>query len=145
MRAARSFLGVSKTTPISGIISEINLLLPQSRAQIRMIRQYHRVLKMDNSRLTKRVYSWDKNLNDENIVSTWNSEIKAIFSQNNLAELFQSGLIFELKSTVTDMQQSMLLKQQSSVKVQCENMPKLRTFVKFKDFFSTPSYLTKPL
>ena len=24
-------------------------------------------------------------------------------------------------------------------------MPKLRTFVKFKDFFSTPSYLTKPL
>ena len=145
LRAARSFLGVPKTTPLSGIISEINLLLPQSRAQIRMIRQYHRVLKMDNSRLTKRIYSWDKKLNDENIVKTWNSEINAIFSQNNLDEMFQSGLIFDIKDTVTKLQNSMLLAQQSLVKVQCENMPKLRTFVKFKDFFSTPSYLTKPL
>ena len=97
---------------------------------------------MDNSRLTKRIYSWDKKLNDENIVKTWKSEIYAIFSQDNLDEMFQSGLIFDIKGTVTNIQNSMLLTQQSLVKVQCENMPKLRTFVKFKDFCSTPSYLT---
>ena len=108
LRAARSFLGVPKTTPISGMINEIKLLLPQSRAQIRMI--------MDNSRLRKRVYRLETNLNYENIVNDWNSEIKEILSQNNLTELLQSGLIFELKSTVTDTQNCMLLKQQSSVK-----------------------------
>ena len=62
LRAARSFLGVSKTTPIPGIISECNMLLPQYRTQIRMIRQYHRVIKMNSNRLTKKIFLWDKNL-----------------------------------------------------------------------------------
>ena len=39
----------------------------------------------------------------------------------------------------------MLVTQQSVGKHQCESMPKLRTFVKFKDFSNTPSYVTKPL
>ena len=43
------------------------------------------------------------------------------------------------------MQKSMLLAQQANIKVECQNKPKLRTFVKFKEFSRTPSYLTKPL
>ena len=39
----------------------------------------------------------------------------------------------------------MLNKQQVQIKTQCLNTPKLRTFVKFKDFFRTPTFLTKPL
>ena len=43
LRAARAFLGLAKTTPIPGIISEFNLLLPQYRNHIKMFRQYHRI------------------------------------------------------------------------------------------------------
>ena len=39
----------------------------------------------------------------------------------------------------------MLNRQQTQIKTQCLNSPKLRTFIKFKDFFSTPKFLTKPL
>ena len=45
LRAARSFLGVDKLTPIVEIISEFNLLSPQYRTPQIMVRQYHRVLK----------------------------------------------------------------------------------------------------
>lgn len=53
LRAARSFLGVNKTTTIVGIISEFNLLLPQYRSQLKMIRQYHRVLKLSDKNMAR--------------------------------------------------------------------------------------------
>ena len=49
LRAARSFLGVNKTTSIPGTISELNLILPQYRTQLKMVRQYHRVLKCNET------------------------------------------------------------------------------------------------
>ena len=39
LRAARSFLGVPKNSPIPGILSEMNQLLPQYRGHVRMVRQ----------------------------------------------------------------------------------------------------------
>ena len=60
LRAARSFLGVNKLTPIIGIISEMNLLLPQYKTQLKMIRQYHRVLKCSANIVSKHVVIWDK-------------------------------------------------------------------------------------
>ena len=145
LRAGRSFLGVSKTTPIPGIISELNLLLPQFRTQIRMVRQYHRIIKMQNERLTKKVFLWDKKLNEDNILNSWYSEVKTIFSANNLPETFESGAVFDLKLVVENLQSCMIQTQQTALKNECGNKPKLRTFVRFKDFSMTPSYLTKPL
>ena len=145
LRAARSFLGVSKTTPIPGIISECNLLLPQYRTQIRMIRQYHRVIKMNSNRLTKKIFLWDKKLNVENLLNTWHSEVKSIFAAGNMSDIYENETVFELKSVIEKLQNCMLLAQQADLKIECENKPKLRTFMKFKDFSRTPSYLTKPL
>ena len=145
LRAARAFLGVPKPTPIPGILSELNLLLPQYKTQVKMIRQYHRILKLPEGSLTKKVYLWDKNLNDKNLLTTWNSEIKSIFSANNLVGLFESGSIFDLKQTIGTIQKSMMLLQQRYLETQCHNKPKLRTFVTFKDFETTRSNIKKPL
>ena len=145
LRAARSFLGVNKTSPIPGILSEMNLLLPQYRAQLRMIRQYYRVLKSSDENMSRRIYLWDKSLNDQNTVTSWFSEIGLIFAENNMENIFQSGEIFYLKLVIANLQNSMLLRQQNSLKIKCSELPKLRTFILFKDFYSTPSYLTKCL
>ena len=61
LRATRSFLGVNKTTPIIGIISEFNLLLPQYRGQLKMVRQYHRVLKCSENIMAKTILFGTKN------------------------------------------------------------------------------------
>ena len=62
-----------------------------------------------------------------------------------MSDIYENGTVFELKVVIEKLQNCMLLVQQADSKLACENMPKLRTFVKFKDFSRTPSYLTKPL
>ena len=100
---------------------------------------------MNNSRLTKKIFLWDKKVNEENLLNTWHSEVKSIFVTNNMSTIYENANIFELKSVIEKLQNSMLIAQQSDIKIQCENKPKLRTFIKFKDFSNTPSYLTNPL
>ena len=145
LRAARSFLGVPKNSPIHGIISEMNLLLPQFKGQIRMIRQYHRVLKSSGENMSRKVFLWDKSQNEQSIVNTWYNEVKSIFVDNGLSEVFENGLVFDLKQTVDSLKSKMLQKQQNTLQAECSQKPKLRTFVKFKNFSDTPAYLTKPL
>ena len=60
LRAARCFLGLPKHATSAGVLAEISWLEPVYRAQIRMIRQYFRVLKMNDLRLTKKIHLWDK-------------------------------------------------------------------------------------
>ena len=49
VRAIRTFLGLPKNSCSSGV----TMLIPKFRTQISMIRQYHRVMKMSDNRLTK--------------------------------------------------------------------------------------------
>ena len=53
LKAARAYLGVPINTSIPGILSEISWMEPIFRTQIRMVRQYSRVLKMQSNRLTR--------------------------------------------------------------------------------------------
>ena len=105
LRAARAFLGLAKATPIPGILSEFNLLLPQYRNHTKMVRQYHRILKMSNDRLTRKVFNWDKLLTDR-VQTTWYSEVQNIFSLHNIENIFQSNLNFDLKSTLEKLQKA---------------------------------------
>ena len=128
-----------------GVLSEVDLLLPEYRTRVQMIRQYHRMVCMDDSRLTKRVYLWDKALNDREIVSTWSSEIKNIFQDCNLDLLYTVNCPFELKFIVSNVTSKFKQKQSEYLKTACSEKPKLRTFVLFKIFDETPSFILKSL
>ena len=93
-RAIRAFIGVPKNTCNVGLLSEVDLLLPQYRTNIQMVRQYHRILCMDNSMLTKQIYFWDRTLNDRNIIKTWSSEVKSIFDQCNILSIYTKIHLF---------------------------------------------------
>jgi hypothetical protein len=110
-----------------------------------MIRQYHRMLKLSDKNMARKIFIWDKNLNDQNQIQSWNSEVRTIFNDNGMLNIFESENIFVLKEIIEKLNKSMLKRQQAIVKDQCLTSPKLRTFVKFKDFFNTPTYITKPL
>ena len=110
-----------------------------------MVRQYHRLLKSSVHNVSKKVFDWDKNLNEQNVVISWYSDVKSIFDSCNLGQTFESGILFDLKSTVDHMKHQLIQIQQNILQIECAQKPKLRTFLKFKDFCTTPSYLTKPL
>ena len=145
LRAIRAFLGVPKNTCNVGVLSEVGLLLPQYRSNIQMVRHYHRMVNMDDSRLTKQIFLWDRSLNESKILSTWSSEVRSIFEKCNMSEIFDLSCSFQLKSLVADMQKHFTFLQNDFLAYECAQKPKLRTFIQFKDFQIEPAYISKPL
>ena len=88
LRAARCYLGLPKHATSAGVLAEISWPEPVYRAQIRMIRQYFRILKMDSNRLTKQIYLWDKSFFETLNVQTWSSEVRDILLNHNLNHIF---------------------------------------------------------
>ena len=137
----RAFLGVPRNATTPGVMSEVDWLLPKYRTQVKMLRQYHRLVK---SRL-KKIFQWDKELNSDSTIFSWSSEVKMIFDEWNLSDVYNSGDVFPLKCTIRKVKDLLFLKQQKNIENECRNMPKLRTFVQLKEFNALPAYITKPL
>ena len=145
LRAIRAFLGVPKNACNVGVLSEVDLLLPRYRTQIQIIRQYHRMICMDDSRLTKQIFLWDKEINERSLVSTLSKEVKIILSGCNFEDLFKGNSSFDIKNVVSDMKNQFKIFQNNYLSTECASKPKLRTFIKFKDFNETPVYILKTL
>ena len=43
-----------------GTLSEFNWLIPKYRTRLQMIRYFDRLLKMDENRLPRKIFKWDK-------------------------------------------------------------------------------------
>ena len=145
LRAIRAFLGVPKNAPNVGVLSEIGWLMPHFRTRLSMIRLYHRLINMDNQRLTKKIFLWDKTLNDRKLISTWYSELKSIFHKCDLDLLFNLGVNFDLKFTSKFMEEKLMEMQALELSEKCKQYPKLRTFILFKDFSKDAVFIKKPL
>ena len=100
---------------------------------------------MDENRLMRKIFNWDRQLNESNTISSWSNEVKSIFSECNMISFYDNTNPFAVKCTITKMHEIFLSKQHYYLKAECETKPKLRTFVKFKNFFGIPSYVLKPL
>ena len=50
------------------------------------------IVKMNDSRLTKKIYSWDIAFSEQHNVQTWASEIRDILLSHNLANYFDPGM-----------------------------------------------------
>ena len=145
LRAARAFLGAPKNAVKMAILSEIDWLLPKNRNRIRMIRHLHRMLRMTNDRLTKKVLMWDKMLNNTGVVSSWYSEVKQVLNDCNFQYIYETDSIFPLKQTIHAITNTLKTKQINEIKAECLTVPKLRTYILFKDFETQASFLSKPL
>ena len=145
LRATRAFLGLPKNATSFGLVSELDWLLPQYQTQIKMIRQFGRILRTPNHRLIYRVFKWDRHLNSSGAISTWSDEIRTILYDNDLAPLYDLQQIFPVKDVVSQLKSAMTIKQQNNVRIECEQKPKLRTFVTFKDYQNLPPHVGKPL
>ena len=53
--------------------------------------------------------------------------------------------MFNIKTTVEELKRSMLIKQKELLKTECTLKPKLRTFLRFKDFDTMPPHIGKAL
>ena len=146
LRAARFYLGLPKNAPIPAIIADIDWLEPVYNTQLKMIRQYHRMLKMEDTRLTKAIMLWDAKFSEKHgIFNTWTKEIRCIFNEYDLGYFAENMGLFQLKDTIGTLKSKMKIKQNADIKLKCSNKPQLRTYVKIKEFGQKPCFLQKPL
>ena len=145
LRAARCYLGLPKHATSAGVLAEISWPEPVYRARIRIIRQYFRVIKMCNTRLTKKIYIWDKSFFELLNIQTWSSEARDILLNHNLGHIFEPEVDFCPDSAITQLKNSMAIKQNIDLRNRCLDKPKLRNYVQLKDFYAKESYLTIPM
>ena len=101
---------------------------------------------MDNARLTKAIFLWDRELSFQNQnISTWSNEVKNIFQNFDLGYFAENIELFPIKETIKTLQSNMKIKQLIELETRCRKMPQLRTYIKFKNFNSKPALLVKPL
>ena len=94
LRAIRAYTGVPKNATRAGVLSEVDWTLPIFRTQVRIVRYYHRLIKMPPNRLCKQIFNWDKTLNTQN----WTNEVRNIFYKAGLSHVFESGNIFPIQT-----------------------------------------------
>ena len=104
-----------------------------------MVRQFCRVFNMENSRLTKKIISWDTKISEQFGFQTWYKEIKNIFETYNMTAIFERGV--DIKYIVDNLKHGMLVKQNVDLKIKCEDKPNFRTFISFKKIEITPTLL----
>ena len=120
-------------------------LLPEYRTRMRIIRQHHRVLKMDESWLTKKAYLWNRSMNNRNVISSWTNKVKNMFYSCGLHSVFDDEIIFPVKMTLENIKAKFKIDQADYLKNECMQQSKLRIFNKFKHFVSTPACVIKPM
>ena len=133
-RAMRFFLGVNRFTPTHAVIGDMGWDSDINRRKLNMLRLWNRLIQLDESRLSKKVFLWDYSICRNN----WTADVRKIFYEIGNQECFhnlsttnldeaKNNLFERLKNTWSE---SILLK------------PKLRTYILFKHEFCIEKYVT---
>ncbi len=136
-RAIRFFLGVHKFAPNLAINADMGWYMSVTRRKVEMLRYWNRLQSTNDDRLLKKVYKWDKSMCKRN----WSSEMKQIFNSLNLENCFIYGNNVNVDDCRKELHNQYCERWQRDVM----NIPKLRTFVEFKNTFQTEKYVTSIL
>ena len=136
LRACRYYLGVHRYAPIPGVMGDMGWIPNSVRRQVISCRLWNRLITMDDSRLTKKLFMLDLEAGGKftnfigSICDDYN--IDDCFSQRNTLDLkFIQGKAME--SYVDDWRQNVLSK------------PKLRTYKHFKTSYGVEQYVLSHL
>ena len=132
-KAIRYFLGVHKFAPLAGIEGEMGWTNCRQRRHECILKFWNRLIKMENSRLTKRVFLHDFSLKHNN----WSNNVCSILSDLDMQASFENMTVVDINLVREKLRNLAHVNWQLNV----ENKPKLRTYKMFKTNFETSSYL----
>lgn len=136
-RAIRFYLGVHRFAPNLAINADMGWLYSRTRRKVEMVRFWNRMHIMDDTRLTKKVFLWDKSICKRN----WNSEIKQIFSETQSLDSFVNQTSLDVRYVKRVLHENVCNDWLDEV----QKVPKLRTYVKFKREYCPEPYLKSVL
>ena len=128
----RLYLGVHRFTPTAGIYGDMGWLRPNFHRYISIIRFWNRCVKMDDERLTKKIFLWDLNTK-----RGWGEEVKSIFYALDIHDKFENFEVCDLDFV----NEKIRLSVENAWKIEIHSKPKLRTYVKFKNKYGSEHYV----
>ncbi len=137
LRACRYYIGVHRLAPIPGIQGDMGWLDCKSRWTQEAVRLYNRFIAMDNSRINKKIFLYDRQKSANN----WSKKFHKITDDLNLTVFCNNQSIIPL-----DLVKSRLW---DNFKVDwehhCATKPKLRTYVMHKKDVNVASHICSNL
>ena len=139
-RAMRAFLGVHRFTSVPGMSGDMVWQTPKHRRHIEILRLWLRFVQMDDHRLTKKVFMWDKKAGK----GSWFSDLKSILKECNLEHLLCDDplSIMGTSDIVKTARTKLESKQVSSWETDVEKQRKLRFYRLFKTDFKVEPFVT---
>ena len=136
-RALRYFLGVGRFAPTLALYGDTGWLPCKYRRWGNVLRYWNRLIKMDNSRLTKRVFEADYVLGTNN----WCNDVREIMEQLNIMDHYNNKTTVDLacaKRIITEHYGTTWSRE-------VQTLPKLRTYRTFKNTFKCEDYVMMDL
>ena len=134
-RALRFFLGVHRFAPNSAIQGDMGWCPSVYRRHLAMIQYWNRLIHMDDTRLTKKVFLQEYHSSN---LSTWCTEVKSLLNQAEMDDIYENGLPCDLSLFKPRFAAITNLEWQNGVHAK----PKLRTYKMFKTDLHVEPYLT---
>ena len=147
-RAARFFLGVTKSTPNAAIQGELAWTTPVENQWVTIGRQWCRLLNMPNLRLTKRIFIWAKSQN-----KNWITYVKRQLQKLDMHHISDVNATADSVHTLALLRDKM---HEITIRDWCSELNrenakrgaggnKLRTYRNFKTEYEAETYLQKPI
>lgn len=130
------FFGVHKFAPILAIQGDMGWVPGVVQRKCEMIRLWNRLIKMEEDRVNKRVFSWGKAHR-----SPWVKEIYSIFEEVDMLYIYRNNL----SCNVNSLKHKLLMKYEEKWFENVLLKPKLRTYMHIKQNFSPELYVTSRL
>ena len=89
----RLFLGVHRFAPTAGVVGDMGWLSLKYRRCIAMLRLWNPLIAMNESRITKRIFTWFYDHSDNN----WCMDIKRISTELDMLHIYDSKLFFNIR------------------------------------------------
>ena len=137
-RAGRAFLGVHRFTSNVVVNGDMGWITPDVRRKLNMLRLWVRIEKMDDHRLTKKVYKWDKECKANN----WNRDLKRLCKEIGKPELLSSHVdTVNVKELIECAENTLMEKVVSSWEKDLQSQNKLRTYRLYKSEYKPENYV----
>ena len=123
-RAMRYYFGVHKFAPISGMQGDLGWLSARLRRFKTILSFWNKLIKMDDTRLTKHVFNYDHN----KCLRNWSSDIKYVCNLLNINDVYDRKLCCDMSVV----ENGLHLVNSEQWMNDVNSKPKLRTYKRFK-------------
>ena len=132
-RAARYYLGVHPKTPKLALTGDMGWSSAKLLRYTKMAKYWNRLINMNDNRLTKKLFLYDKSQCNNN----WASDFKSLCNSVGMGDKFNTLIEINVNTFTSNIKANYDMKWKSDILTK----PKLRTYIKFKNEYNVEGYV----